>query len=450
MIPHLFDQVGDRQITVYPTRRAILLMAAGAPLALALGAAAPDLWLVGVAWIVFAAGLILIDVLAGASARGLTLTLSAPALLSINGVGSATIGAAFDRAAPARLEFALETDPKLGCAPPRRQSVVRVGCAEAAFALTPIRRGEADLAGIWARWSGPLGLVWKQAAETPGRKLAITVDIEGVKQEAVRLFSRDALHGLKTQLDAGEGAEFHALRDFQPGMDTRTIDWKQSARHGQLLAKEYRAERNNPIILAIDAGRSMCEPIDGMARIDWALNASLLLAYVSLKLGDRVGLYSFDARPRAMSGPVSGVRAFSALQRAAGGVDYSSDETNYTLGLSNLADRLDRRSLVVVFTEFTDPTSAELMIETVGRLLGRHLVAFVVMHDEELEGLVRAEPRSPDDVTRAVIGQSLLRERDLVVARLRRLGVEIIDAPARAIGTGLLDRYLEIKRRNRL
>ena len=280
--------------------------------------------------------------------------------------------------------------------------------------------------------------------------MAITVDVEGVKQESVRLFSREALHGLKTQLDAGEGAEFHALRDFQPGMDTRTIDWKQSARHGRLLAKEYRAERNNPIILAIDAGRSMCEPIDGLARIDWALNASLLLAYVSLKLGDRVGFYSFDARPRAMSGPVSGVRAFAALQRAAGEVDYSSGETNYTLGLSSLADRLDRRSLVVVFTEFTDPTSAELMIDNVGRLLSRHLVAFVVMHDEELESLVRAEPRSPDDVSRAVIGQSLLRERDLVVARLRRLGVEIIDAPARAIGTGLLDRYLEIKRRNRL
>ena len=441
---------GERQITVYPTRRAILLMAAGAPLALTLGAAAPGLWLVGVAWIIFAAALVLIDVLSGAKARSLTLTLAAPGQLSINADGEAVIVGIFDKGAPPNLEFALETGPKLGSAPPRRQAVVRGGRAEASFALTPVRRGVAELMQIWARWSGPLGLVWKQVAEAPGRKVAVTVDIEGVKQEAVRLFSRDALHGLKTQLDAGEGAEFHALRDFQPGMDTRTIDWKQSARHGQLPAKEYRAERNNPIILAIDAGRSMCEPIDGLARIDWALNASLLLAYVSLKLGDRVGLYSFDARPRAMSGPVSGVRAFSALQRAAGGVDYSSDETNYTLGLSSLADRLDRRSLVVVFTEFTDPTSAELMIENVGRLLGRHLVAFVVMHDEELEDLVRAEPRSPDDVSRAVIGQSLLRERDLVVARLRRLGVQIIDAPARAIGTGLLDRYLEIKRRNRL
>jgi uncharacterized protein (DUF58 family) len=78
------------------------------------------------------------------------------------------------------------------------------------------------------------------------------------------------------------------------------------------------------------------------------------------------------------------------------------------------------------------------------------LAVFVVMRDEELEDLTRAEPLSPDDVSRAVVALSLLRERDLVVARLRRLGVDIVDAPASAIGTGLLDRYLEIKRRNRL
>jgi len=440
----------ERQTLTYPTRRAILLVAAGAPVSLVLGTLAPGFWLIGVGWILLSAGLLLIDTLLGANPQDLTLSVTAPAALSINGAGSATARAAFASSMPRQVEFALETGSKLAVSPARREVRSNPGGAEAAFALTPVRRGEADLTRIWARWRGPLGLMWRQAAESPARKIAITVDIEGVKQEAVRLFARNAVHGLKTQIDPGEGADFHALREFQPGMDSRTIDWKQSARHGALLAKEYRAERNNPIILAIDGGRSMCEPIGGLARIDWALNASLLMAYVSLKLGDRVGLYSFDARPRAMSGPVSGVRGFSALQRAAGEIDYSSDETNYTLGLSSLADRLDRRSLVVVFTEFTDSTSAELMLDTVGRLLGRHLVVFVVMRDEELDYLARAEPLSPDDVSRAVIAQSLLRERELVVARLRRLGVEIVDAPASGIGTGLLDRYLELKRRNRL
>jgi uncharacterized protein (DUF58 family) len=439
-----------RERTVYPTRAAILLMAAGAPVGLVLGAVSPQLWLVGVAWIVVAAALVGLDAFWGVPVRALALQLATPPTMSINGSGEARLIAAFDRAAPRAVEFAIAAGPNLAVSPPRLEAIVEHALAEARFTLSPVRRGEAALSRVWARWRGPLGLVWTQAAEATDRSVVVTPDIEGVKQEAVRLFSRDALHGLKTQLDVGEGAEFHALRDFQPGMDTRTIDWKQSARHGQLLAKEYRAERNNPIILAIDCGRSMCEPVAGLARIDWALNAGLLLAYVSLKLGDRAGLYSFDARPRALNGPVSGVRAFNALQRAAGRIDYSSDEANYTLGLSNLADRLDRRSLVVVFTEFTDPTAAQLMIENIARLLERHLVVFVALRDLELEELARAEPSSPDDVSRAVIAHSLLREREGVTARLRRMGVEIVEAAPQAAGPALLDRYLEIKRRNRL
>ena len=81
----------------------------------------------------------------------------------------------------------------------------------------------------------------------------------------MRLFSRDAAAGLKAQLERGDGAEFHALREFQPGMDRRAIDWKQSARHGKLLAKEFRTERNHHMVLAIDTGRLMCEPLAGPA-----------------------------------------------------------------------------------------------------------------------------------------------------------------------------------------
>jgi uncharacterized protein (DUF58 family) len=441
---------GARQLSVYPTRRAVALMAAGAPVSLVLGALAPGFWLAGVAWVLIAAALIGLDAVSGVKAKGLGLVLDAPQALAINARGMAKVAARFAGLAPDQVEMAVETGPKLVVAPVRRQARAAGGTAEATFNLTSLRRGETEIARIWVRWPGRLGLVWKQVEQTSNRKLAVTVDVEGVKQEAVKLFARNAMHGPKMQLDVGEGAEFHALTEFQQGMDTRVIDWKQSARHSQLLAKEYRIERNNPMVVAIDCGRAMCEPVDGLARIDWALNAALRLAYVGLRLGDRVGLYSFDERPRGLNGPVSGVRAYAALQHAAGRLDYSTAETNYTLGLSSLADQLERRSLVVVFTEFTDPTAAQLMIENVSRLLARHLVVFVAMRDDELESLVRAEPVTPDDVSRAVIAQSLLREREQVTARLRRLGVEIVDAPAALLGPALLDRYLEIKRRSRL
>jgi len=129
-------------------------------------------------------------------------------------------------------------------------------------------------------------------------------------------------------------------------------------------------------------------------------------------------------------------------------IDYSTEETNYTLGLTQLGAALQRRSLVVVFTDFADSTTAELMLENLGRLIRRHLVLFVVLRDEELEAIVRREPVDADAVSRAVTAQTLLRGRDVVVNRLKRLGVHVVDAPADRIGPALISAYLDLKRRD--
>jgi uncharacterized protein (DUF58 family) len=229
-------------------------------------------------------------------------------------------------------------------------------------------------------------------------------------------------------------------------MDRRTIDWKQTARHRQLLAREFHVERNHHIILVVDNGRLMCEPLGGLPKVDHALNAALILAYVGLKSGDRVGLFAFDARPSVSSGALSGPGAFALLQRLAANVDYSTQETNFTLGLTQLAGGLNRRSLLVVFTDFADTTSAELMLENVKRLLERHMVLFVALRDEELESMALAEPVEAADVSRAVLADGMLRERSLVTTKLKRLGVNVIDVPVDKIGPGLIDAYLTVKR----
>jgi uncharacterized protein (DUF58 family) len=436
---------------IYPTARAIALAAIGAPLALVLGVLAPRLWLLGPAWLALVLALVVSDALLGADRRRAGLSLTAPGTLAAGIAGEALLQVAFAAgSAPARAQLALATNARLEVAPARATARVDGRIAATRFRLTPLRRGMGAVEQLWARWQGPFGLVWKQKVDDVGREIPITPNIKSVKDEAIRLFSRNALHGARIQRDLGEGSEFHALNEFRAGMDRRTIDWKQSARHSTLLAKEFRAERNHPIVLALDAGRLMCEPLGGLPRIDHAINAALMLAYVSLKAGDRAGLFAFDARPNLTTGALSGPGAFAHLQRLAAAIDYSTEETNYTLGLTQLGGELSRRTLVVVFTDFADTTSAELMLDNVQRLLSQHLVVFVVMRDDELEDLVRQAPEVADDVSRAVVAQALLRERDLVVARLKRLGVQVVEAPADRIGPALIDRYLDLKRRDLL
>ncbi|MDQ0465812.1 uncharacterized protein (DUF58 family) [Caulobacter ginsengisoli] len=436
---------------IYPTRRAILLTALGAPVALGFGLAMSRLWLAAPAWCLLVGVGVLLDWMLAGWSSALEVETTIPRVLAAGGEGLARFQVRFKRGpVPREVEVILEADPRIAAEPPRGTVRPENRAFAAEFRLVPRRRGDGRLTALWLRWRGPLGLVWKQTTQPLDAPIPITPNIPAVKEEAMRLFSRDALFGAKIQLETGGGTEFHALKDHVSGMDRRAVDWKQSARHGRLLTKEYRTERNHHIILALDCGRAMSDPLAGLPRIDRAINAALLLAYVCLRIGDRVGLFAFDARPRLSTKVTAGVNSFGLLQRLASRIEYSGDESNYTLALTTLGGELERRSLIVVFTDFTDSTSAELMIENIGRLIRRHLVLFVVLRDEELESLAALEPHTADDVSRAVTAEALLRERETVITRLRRMGVRIVDAPAERIGPALLSAYLDVKRKDLL
>jgi len=437
---------------ISPTARAILLAAAGAPLALVLVAFAPSAWPVGPAWALAMAALILVDAQLASDPRALRVATKAPRLTGIGaGAFDVLVRLGFtDARAPQSAEVAIEASPLLELQPRTQEAAVVEGVAETDFQARPKRRGEATLTRAYVRWQGPLGLAWRQSETELDHRIAVTADLGSIERYAQRLFSRTFVHGLKPMRDRGDGSEFDALAKFEAGMDPRLVDWKQSARHMVLLAKEVRAERNHQLAFAIDTGRLMCEPVDGVPRVDAALNASLLLAYVGLKLGDRVSFFGFDARPHLATGFVAGPGAFTELQALTATIDYSTEETNFTLGLSTLAERLKRRSMVVVFTDFADTVSAELMVENVTRLTRRHMVVFVTFRDEELETLRGVRPQTAGDVSRAVIAHQLLYERDIVLTRLRRLGVHIVSTTRAQLGPELVRAYDELRRRERV
>ena len=185
-------------------------------------------------------------------------------------------------------------------------------------------------------------------------------------------------------------------------------------------------------------------------RIDRAVSAALLTAYITLKAGDRTSLFSFAALPELSTPFLSGSRNFFRLQQAAATIDYRHQESNYTLALSTLQSRLQRRSLIIIFTDFTDPTAADLMLEAAGRLIDKHLVLFVVLEDRELTAIIDRFPESAEDVARAVTAQNLLDQKKLVVTRLRHMGIDVVEGAHQDIGPRLINHYLTIKRRGSL
>jgi uncharacterized protein (DUF58 family) len=437
---------------IYPSRRAILAAGGLALPALLVGVLAPAWWTAGLAALGALILLLVLDAGLGAGKNDAELYFEGPPTAGVGAEFDLEVSVRFLRAPPQTCEVAIDRHYLLDAPEGLQREIVvgQGGRGAARIKLRSVRRGEAVLEHVWLRWRGPLGLVWKQKQLRLGEAVLIVPDIAAVRARSAQLLHRDMMHGLVAQMQLGEGAEFEALAEFQQGMDRRAIDWKQSARHTQLLAKEYRTERNNNIIVALDSGRTMCEPLAGLPKIDRAVSAALLTAFVALKDGDRVSLFSFDSHPRVSTKPASGPRSFALLQRVAAGIEYSDRETNYTLALATLATGLHRRSLIVFFTDFADTVSAELMLGAMGALLQRHLVLFILFRDEELDAFTAAAPDKPEDVTRAVTAATLLRERRLVVTRLRRLGVHVIETPHDEAGPALVAAYVDLKRRNLL
>ena len=436
---------------IAPTLRAIFLMLLGFPVMLVLAIMAPGLWVISAGWIAAVVGLLLADLALAGRRRGMGIEIEAPAILYTNSEDPLEISVHVRTGPlPRRVHALLETNEFIA----QPNLILLKGWANRRHTFTvpliPTRRGTGRLQRLWLNWTGPLGLIRIKRTETLNLDIPVSPNTRWVKEEAVRLYTRDADFGIKMQIDRGDGSEFDALREFTTGMDRRAIDWKHSARHQKLLAKEFRTERNHNIVFAFDTGRLMCEPLGGVPKIDRAINAALLLAYVSLRSGDKTALFGFDARPTVTSNVLSGVGAFPHMQRLASQLDYSTEEANYTLALTALASKLARRSLIILFTDFVDTISAELMLENVRRLTDRHLVLFACFEDEQLGEMIDAEPQSADDVSRAVVADGLLRERELVMRKLEHMGVHVIETRPERFGSDLVSRYLDIKRKELL
>ncbi|RST30620.1 DUF58 domain-containing protein [Sphingomonas ginkgonis] len=433
---------------IYPTRRAVVLMALGALLALAVAAWSSGRWAMALVWPLVIVLLVGLDAL---KSRG-------PLAVALELPGSAYVGETRDATVDLRLgaradvaQLALAHSPVVEPLGSDRSEVgLAAGAASVRLPLAMLRRGTARIERLWLRWQGPLGLVWRQHEQAVDQPFPILPDLRPTQRLGATLFERYAVDGTMRQFTRGEGSDFDALVEFRPGMDRRAIDWKSSARATRLLARHYHGEKNNQIVFALDCGRQMSEPVAGLPRLDRMIAGILLTAWLALRLGDRVAINAFDSRPRVASGLVSGAGAFAEVQRLTASIDYGVDETNYTFALTDLNARLSRRSLVILFTEFTDRVSARFLLATVRLLIRTHLLLVVVLRDEELEAFVEARPDSADDVTRAITAAELIRDRQEVIAELRRLGVEVLEADHERVAPAIAEAYLEIKRRDRL
>ncbi len=390
--------------------------------------------------------LLMADLYLSRARGGWNVAFSGPDEIFTNETGEFTLELTADRAIPRDLRCKLAYPPGLE-GPEEVQFQATGDSAQSHIGMRARRRGRWPIERLWLGWGSRLGLIHfcpKLALEA---EVTTVPNIRPVQSGQIDVTVRSTHFGVKENILKGEGSEFHQLREFTYGMDPRTIDWKQSARHRALVAKEMRAERNHHVMLALDNGFLMREEVAGLPKIDHAVNAALATAWAAGLGGDLVGLFAFDSQPRMFLPPEPGRPAFAKLRARTSELEYNSVETNHTLAMAHLHQRLKRRSLVVVFSDFVDTTTAELLVENISVLNRAHVIVFVALRDPSLEAIANGAPDDLSDVARSVSAAEMLHERRVVMERLSRLGVFVVDALPEAVTARLITTYLNIKSR---
>ncbi len=322
------------------------------------------------------------------------------------------------------------------------------------YRVTPSKRGEYSLGDHHVRYPTPLGL-WQRQLRIPAtQSVKVYPDVKSIRTYEL-LARQDREYALvrAARLRGGE-SEFERLRDYLRDDEFRNIDWKATARRQKLISREYQIERNQNIVFLLDCGRLMTAETGGLSHLDHALNATLMMSHVAARTGDHVGLIAFDDRVRAYLPPSGGSRANRKIVQACYDLQPSLVEPNYRAAFDQLALRVRKRALVVLFTHVIDDQAARDVAHLMRALLPRHLPLVVLFRDVEVDQLIDPQSSGAGESAYDLYARGAAAEmivwRDRQVRELGRRGVLTLDTPPARLTPALLNRYLEIKARQLL
>jgi len=323
--------------------------------------------------------------------------------------------------------------------------------AEVVLHFTPWRRGAYRFGDPGVRSMGPLGLAGRQFTLPLAEECRVYPDILAVHRYAL-LARKGALQelGIRMMRYAGAGTEFESLRDYERDDDYRDIDWKATARRGKPVVRRFEVERSQTIVLAVDAGRLMQPVVGGLSKLDRAVNAALLLAFLATRGGDLVGLLVFGRDVHTFLPPKKGHRQFLAVLEALYSVEGKTEESDYVRALTYLSTRLSRRSLVVLFTDVVGQEPSRRLIGVLNGLMPRHLPLVITQRNRDIERRARAEARTESEVFGVAVAEDVLRDKAEALGVLASRGALVVDVDPDELSVTAVNRYLEVKARGRL
>ncbi|WP_336207776.1 DUF58 domain-containing protein [Nonomuraea sp. LPB2021202275-12-8] len=341
--------------------------------------------------------------------------------------------------------------------------------------LNPTRRGDRESVSVTVRSRGPLGLAARQGGHRAPWAVRVLPPFLSRKHLPSRLARLRELDGRHPALVRGQGTEFDSLREYVVGDDVRSIDWRATARRHDVVVRTWRPERDRRVLIVLDTGRTSAgrvgdapiplagaaangsgglfrpdpRPAPGWPRLDWSMDAALLLAALAARAGDQVDFLAYDRAVRAWVSGASRTELLSSLVNVMAPIEAELIEADSQGMVAAILSRAKRRCLVVLLTDLNSAALDEGLMPVLPQLSSRHLVLVASVSDPLVADMA-AHRGTAEQVYDAAAAEHSRLERRRITARLRRHGVEVVDALPEDIAPALADHYLALKAAGRL
>lgn len=328
--------------------------------------------------------------------------------------------------------------------------------------LRPVRRGDQRAAVVTARSIGPLGLAGRQSSQPVAGQVRVLPPFLSRKHLPSRLAKLREIDGLLPTLIRGQGTEFDSLREYVVGDDVRSIDWRASARRADVMVRTWRPERDRRVVIVLDTGRMAAGRVGvdptssgpgadpaGWPRLDWSMDAALLLAALASRAGDHVDFLAHDRVSRAGVFGASRTEVLAQFVDAMAPLQPTLVESDWRAMAAAITRRTRRRALVVLLTDLNATALDEGLLPVLPQLSAKHHLLIAAASDPRVDQMAigRSDAAAVYDAGAA---EKSRNDRRAIASRLRQIGVEVVDAPPTELAPALADRYLAMKATGRL
>ncbi len=316
------------------------------------------------------------------------------------------------------------------------------------YTLKPVTRGEYKFGQSNIYLSSILGIVIRRIKANNAQNIPVYPSFISMRKfELVGISNRLQEFGIKRIRKVGQHSEFDQVREYVPGDDSRTVNWKATARRNTLMVNQYQDERSQQVISILDMGRSMEMPFEGMSLLDYAINSSLIISNMAMIKHDKAGIISFSNK----------INSFVPAERRAGHLQRIMDvlynqqtdfsESSYEKLYASIASKIRQRSLLILYTNFEGIPSLRRQLPYLKKVASQHLLLVVFFENTEIHKLANKSSHNAEEVYIHSIARKFLYDKKLMELELKQAGIMSLLTTPEGVSVNLINKYLEIKAR---